>query len=217
MAKIPLYNSDGKETGVLEAHDAVFAAPVSVGLVHQVYTAMRANARLPWAHTKDRGDVSGGGKKPWRQKGTGRARHGSIRSPIWKGGGVTFGPLSTRNYKQKINKKMSQAALRMGLSARLSEARLVALEAFPQDGKTKAIAALRAAIVSQKKSTLLVTAEKDVPVKRAARNLPQVDVVRALDVSIADLLDHQYVLVSKNAVLSLEKRLMKGSAGEPKD
>ena len=102
MAKISVYNQEGKTLESIEVLDAVFGVTPKTSVVHQVYVALLANLRRPWAHTKDRGDVSGGGKKPWKQKGTGRARHGSIRSPIWKGGGVTFGPLSVRNYKQKI-------------------------------------------------------------------------------------------------------------------
>ncbi len=207
MAKIPLYNAEGKKTGACDVLDAVFGVPVKQAVVHQVYTAMMANARISWAHTKDRGDVSGGGKKPWKQKGTGRARHGSIRSPIWKGGGVTFGPLSTRNYKQKINKKMSQTALRMCLSSRVGEERFIALETPPQDGKTKTVSALRTAIFGNTKSTLIVTAAKDETMKRAARNIPRVDVAQAADVSVRDILEHQYILATKDAVAALEKRL----------
>ena len=90
MPQLPLYNLNGEKTGTLDVSDAVFGVKTKTSVVHQVYVALTANAREPWADTKDRGDVRGGGKKPWKQKGTGRARHGSIRSPIWKGGGVTF-------------------------------------------------------------------------------------------------------------------------------
>jgi len=113
--KIKVYNLAGKETGEMEISDTVFGIKISQELVHQVFVQQTNNQREPWADTKNRGEVSGGGKKPWQQKGTGRARHGSIRSPIWKGGGVTFGPLTDRNYKTKINKKTRQAAIRMCL------------------------------------------------------------------------------------------------------
>lgn len=116
MATFPIYNVTGEKNGTIELSDRVFAVAPKMPLIHQVYEAIRANAREPWADTKDRGEVRGGGKKPWKQKGTGRARHGSTRSPIWRGGGITFGPLSIRNYKQKINQKMNQQAVRMCLS-----------------------------------------------------------------------------------------------------
>ena len=99
--KLDLYNQAGQKSGSMELSDLVFGVKSKMAVIHQVYVALLANLREPWAHTKDKGDVRGGGKKPWKQKGTGRARHGSIRSPIWRGGGVTFGPLKIRNYKQK--------------------------------------------------------------------------------------------------------------------
>ena len=110
MAKVAIYNDRGKENGSLELDDNIFGLKSKMAVIHQVYLALMANAREPWAHAIDKSEVSGGGKKPWKQKGTGRARHGSIRSPIWRGGGATFGPLNTRNYKQKINKKTKKTA-----------------------------------------------------------------------------------------------------------
>jgi large subunit ribosomal protein L4 len=209
MAHISLYNLEGKAAGSLELSDAVFAVPVKNSVVHQVYTALMANLRRPWADTKDRGEVSGGGKKPWKQKGTGRARHGSIRSPIWKGGGVTFGPLSARNYKQKINKKMNQAALRMCLSDRLGSEQFLAVETLPTDGKTKAVAKLRSALPGSGKTTLLVVSGKDESAERAVRNIPRIELVRAQDVNVLDVLNHQYIIATKDALVSLEKRLTK--------
>src|SRR3989338_5705358 len=137
MPKAVLYNVQGEKTGDMELNDAVFGVKPKKSVVHQVYTALLANAREPWAHTKDKGDVRGGGKKPWRQKGTGRARHGSIRSPIWRGGGITFGPLNVRNYTKKVNKKMSQVAVRMCLTDKVNDARFIVLEALTPSGKTK--------------------------------------------------------------------------------
>src|SRR3989338_8724646 len=103
MTEVKVYNTEGQTSKTLELNEAVFAIPLKTSLIHQVYQAIRANLRSPWADTKDKGEVRGGGKKPWIQKGTGRARHGSIRSPIWKGGGVTHGPSSERVYDKKIN------------------------------------------------------------------------------------------------------------------
>ena len=160
MSQVKLFSSTGTEKGNIELAPAVFGVAPKLDLVHQVYVAQMANARQPWADTKDRSEVRGGGKKPWKQKGTGRARHGSIRSPIWKGGGVTFGPLSDRSYTQKINKKMNAAAVRMCLSDKVTESRLAVVEAFPTDGKTKGFAKLRSA-VSGHYSTLIITESKD--------------------------------------------------------
>src|SRR6478609_7180183 len=110
-----LYNKKGEKAGKVTLPESLFGLPWNADLVHQVVTSMQDNARLSIAHTKDRGEVRGGGKKPWKQKGTGRARHGSSRSPIWKGGGITHGPLAEKNYKQKINKKMASKALAAAL------------------------------------------------------------------------------------------------------
>jgi large subunit ribosomal protein L4 len=185
----------------------VFAVAPKLSVVHQVYVAHMANARQPWADTKDRSEVSGGGKKPWKQKGTGRARHGSIRSPIWKGGGVTFGPLSTRSYLQKINKKMNAVAVRMCLSDKTEEGKLLVVESLPSSGKTKDIISLRKELPCGNRSVLVVTNGKDDAVLRATANAVKLDVVRASDVNVVDLMHHQFVLASVDAVKALEKRL----------
>ncbi|MBI1975508.1 MAG: 50S ribosomal protein L4 [Candidatus Vogelbacteria bacterium] len=121
----PIYNSRGEETGAVTLSERVFGLAWNADLVHQVVTAMRANARSPVAHAKGRGEVRGGGRKPWRQKGTGRARHGSIRSPLWRGGGITHGPNKERAYEQKINKKMSRRALATVLSQKLRDGEML--------------------------------------------------------------------------------------------
>lgn len=206
MSQVKLFSSTGSEKGTLDLNEAVFGVTPKLDLVHQVYVAQMANARQPWADTKDRSEVSGGGKKPWKQKGTGRARHGSIRSPIWKGGGVTFGPLSTRTYVQKINKKMNVAAVRMCFSDKVLENRFAVVEAFPTDGKTKSFAKLRAAL-SGHRSTLIITEAKDEAVMKSAANVNKVDVMRASDVSVVDLLHHHTVVATEAAIRVLEKRL----------
>lgn len=209
MAKVALYNLKGKEEGTVDLNDVVFGVKSKMAVIHQVYTAIMANAREPWAHTKNKGEVRGGGKKPWKQKGTGRARHGSIRSPIWKGGGVTFGPLKYRNYKQKINKKMNQQAVRMCLSDKILADKLVVLEDLTSDGKTKAMVALRDALPGNKKTILWLIPKTNEMIKRATRNIPKLEVQLASDVNVVDLLHHQYVVVTKPAVEILEKRLAK--------
>ena len=118
--KIKVYTQDGKETKELALNPAVFGVAVKESVVHQVMVAQMANSRVAIAHTKTRAEVRGGGRKPWKQKGTGRARHGSTRSPIWVGGGVTFGPRSDRNFSQKVNKKMKTKALFMCLSDKVN-------------------------------------------------------------------------------------------------
>ena len=207
MAKVVLYNIKGKEEGSFDLNDAVFGVKSKMAVIHQVYTALMANAREPWAHTKNKGEVRGGGKKPWKQKGTGRARHGSIRSPIWKGGGVTFGPLKYRNYKQKINKKMNQQAVRMCLSDKILSNKFAVLEDLISEGKTKAMVELRNALPGAKKTVLWLVPKSDAMIKRATNNIPKLDLQLASNVNVVDLLHHQYVVATKAAAKILEKRL----------
>lgn len=141
--KYQLYNDKGETQKEVELDPAIFGVDINEGLVHQVAEVQLANRRTPVAHTKDRSDVRGGGRKPWRQKGTGRARHGSSRSPIWKGGGVTFGPTKNRNFSKKINKKMKTKALFMCLTDRVKDNYLVLLDKFEvKDNKTKEFVSL---------------------------------------------------------------------------
>ncbi|MBU4332684.1 50S ribosomal protein L4 [Patescibacteria group bacterium] len=133
MPKVTVYNQEGVIVGSQELSDEVFGIKPKVEVVHQVVVGMMANKRQVLAHTKDRGEVRGGGKKPWRQKGTGRARHGSIRSPLWVGGGVTFGPTKERNFKKRINKKMRRKAILMCLSDRVNDDKLVLLDKIKLD------------------------------------------------------------------------------------
>lgn len=207
MAKVPLYNTDGTTLGEHMLNDAVFAVAPKKSLVHQVYTALEANEREPWAHTKDKSEVRGGGKKPWKQKGTGRARHGSIRSPIWKGGGVTFGPLNERNYTQKINKKMNQEAVRMCLTDKVNEAKFIVLDSLTPAGKTKEMTAIRKALPGNGKKTLVLSVTNDEKLNLATRNIPTVHLQRVQDVNVVDLLHHQYIITTKDGVAALEKRL----------
>jgi large subunit ribosomal protein L4 len=207
MPKMTVYNQLGEKAGEMKLSDAVFGVEPKESVVHQVYVAMMANLRQPWADTKNKGEVRGGGKKPWAQKGTGRARHGSSRSPIWRGGGITFGPLTVRNYKQKINQKMKKLATKMCLSDKVNNERMLILESMPQDGKTKTMAVLYNKLVNKGKVALLVTEENEKQAVQASRNLPKLEICRVKDLNIVDLLHHQYILITKKAVESLEKRL----------
>lgn len=204
--KVKVYNLEGKETGEMNLSDAIFGVKVKPEVVHGVFVAQTNNQREPWADTKNRGEVSGGGKKPWPQKGTGRARHGSIRSPIWKGGGVTFGPLSIRNYKEKINKKTKRLALKMCLSDRAQNNALVVLEDFNfAEPKTKLFVNLLKALPIKAKSFLLLTPGKNDTMLRMTKNLKSVKTVRAEDISVMDLLSKTMVLTSKAGVENIEK------------
>ncbi|MFA7245437.1 MAG: 50S ribosomal protein L4 [Candidatus Magasanikbacteria bacterium] len=210
MTKVAMYNSKGEQVKDLDLNEVVFVTPVNKEVVHQVYVAMRANSRQPWADTKDRSEVSGGGRKPWKQKGTGRARHGSNRSPIWSGGGITFGPLSTRNYKQKVNKKVNNLATRMCLTDKLSNNALVVLEKFDFTGKTKDIANINKKLFAENgRKTLVVVHEASDETIKTLRNIKNFAIVRAQDVNVLDLLENKYLLIAENAVKFLEQRLAK--------
>jgi large subunit ribosomal protein L4 len=209
MTNVAVYNTTGEKKSDLTIHEDVFNVTPNSSLIHQVYVALRANARQPWAHTKMRGDVRGGGKKPWKQKGTGRARHGSIRSPLWRGGGITFGPLSGRTYTQKINKKMKVGAVKMCLTDKILNDRLIVIESFVPSGKAQEVAKLRSALPGSGRTTLLLVTEHTPELTQSARNISSVDVVRALDVNVVDLLHHQYVIATTDAITALEKRFVK--------
>ncbi|PIR76095.1 MAG: 50S ribosomal protein L4 [Candidatus Magasanikbacteria bacterium CG10_big_fil_rev_8_21_14_0_10_42_10] len=204
--KVSVYNAQGKKENDIELNDAVFGVPSTNALLHQVYHALEANARQAWAHTKTKDEVRGGGRKPWKQKGTGRARHGSTRSPIWKGGGVTFGPRNDRNFKQRINKKMKQLATRMALSEKATDERFLVVDGLEEIKKTKDMALLVKTLPLNGKTTLILGGEGE-DLGLIVRNIPQVDLQRAIDMNVVDLLHHQYVIATKKAVDTLESRL----------
>ena len=209
MAQVKIYNQKGESKANLDLNKEVFETPVKKSVVHQVYTALMANLREPWADTKGKGEVRGGGRKPWKQKGTGRARHGSTRSPIWKGGGVVFGPRTVRNYKQKINKKMNQLAVRMCLSDKVASEKFIVLEDFSVAGKTKEMSSLYSALTCANKKTLWLLPNTDAKTKLALRGLAKVDLMQAKDANVVDLLNHKFVVITKKGVEILEKRLTK--------
>ena len=204
--KIKVYNLAGKETGEMEVSDTVFGVKIKPEMVHQVFVQQTNNQREPWADTKNRGEVSGGGKKPWQQKGTGRARHGSIRSPIWKGGGVAFGPLTDRNYKTKINKKTRQAAIRMCLSDKAQSGNLLVVEDFKfEQPKTKVFASFLKTLPAKLKTFLVLTADKSDDIMRMSKNLKVVKTLRAQDSNVLDLLSKGVILTSKDGIKKMEE------------
>lgn len=206
MPKVKVYNLEGQEVGEEALSDEVFAVKVNHGLVEQVVTAQLANARQALAHTKTRAEVRGGGKKPWAQKHTGRARHGSIRSPIWKGGGIAFGPRLDRNFSLKINKAMKRKALLMCLSDKVASQSLFLLDKLEvSEIKTKKFAAILAKLPVSGASTLIVIKDSNDKIVKSARNLPKVKTVRADSLNVYDVLKHKYLLAAKDAVPVIEK------------
>jgi len=214
-----IYNQKGTEAGTINLPAKVFAAKWRADLVHQVVEGMRSNKRSGTADTKDRGEVRGGGKKPWKQKGTGRARHGSSRSPIWVGGGVTHGPLSEKNYKRKISKKMRAQALFSVLSKKLKDGEILFVDTLTlSDIKTKdALKTMQALakasgfkpMASSKKPRVLTALfERNEKAEKSFRNLPQLQIVFLKNLNPLDVLNHQYLLIEKpaEAIKFLESR-----------
>lgn len=204
---VPTYNTEGKQIGTAKLPPEIFDVKMNADLVHQAAVAQLANKRQVLAHTKDRSEVRGGGRKPWRQKGTGRARHGSIRSPIWRGGGITFGPTKERVFKKKINKKMKRKALFMVLTSKVKDNELILLDKLEITGpKTRLmVEALEKLLEKKQKSALLVIPKKDENIIRASRNITYTKILRADSLNILDLLSFKYLLMPKEAVKVIEK------------
>lgn len=213
--KVRIYNQTGKEVETGELPDSVFGLPWNADLIHQVVVSQMANQRQGGAHAKGRAEVRGGGKKPWRQKGTGRARHGSIRSPIWKGGGVTHGPLKERNFKRAINKKTAAKALAVALSAKFRDQEVLVVDNInPGNPKTKEAAFIVSNFSKVKgyekflsRSALIAISEYDPKVIRAFRNLSSVRVEGAKNITALNVLSNYYLVLPKESIAVLEKRL----------
>jgi len=207
MATVKVYNQEGKEIENLGLNEAVFGLPWNADLVSQALRVFLANKRQVLASTKDRAQVRGGGRKPWRQKGTGRARHGSIRSPLWRHGGVTFGPTKERNFKLKINKKMTLKAFLTALSAKAKDNEILVFNELKLAApKTKEAAKIMANFPKVKNGLLLV---KDENLKMAFRNLPNVAVSNINNLNILDVLRYQYLIFTKDGVERLNKNYIK--------
>ena len=209
MTKFLTYNLKGEKVGELTTESALFTEKIQPGMVHEVYTLLTSNMRQGGANTKTRGEVRGGGKKPWKQKGTGRARHGSTRSPIWVGGGITFGPQSEKSFKRKINKQAMRKALRMVLTDRATGNHVFVISDWDTAGKTKPFSELLSALGIKGRSVLVVTPEKEALTYRAARNIQRVDVLPANEVNVVTLMQHQYLVIHENTLKSLETLFVK--------
>lgn len=205
MPNVSIYNQEGKTTGEMNLSDVYFGVTPKQSVIHQVMVGIMANARQTLAATKTRGEVRGGGKKPWKQKGTGRARQGSIRSPQWVGGGIAFGPRKERNFSQKINRKTKRQALYMVLSDKLASGQLVVLDSLKMEpAKTKTVATtLKNLPVG--KTVLLVAPASTPAIVRMVRNMPNVTVVSPNSLGLVDTLNHRTLVFLKDAVESFEK------------
>ena len=215
-----IFTQDGKESGKVKLPESVFGVEWNPDLVHGVVVSMTSNARGGNAHTKDRSEVRGGGRKPWKQKGTGRARHGSRRSPIWTGGGVTFGPRSEKDYTKKINKKVRAKALASTLSKKLADNEVVFLDSLtfsePKSAEAKGIV-LALAKASQhddmatktKNAAIIVLSERNEAAEKSFRNFGNVLIAQAKDINPVDLLTYKYVVVADPAksLETLEARI----------
>jgi len=210
--KTDLYNFKGEKIGEIE-FPKIFNIEFNPALVHQVLRWYQLNTYYHYAHTKTRGEVRGGGKKPWPQKGTGRARHGSIRSPIWKGGGVVFGPRKEEKKQIKINQKMKKKALLMVIAEKLKRNLLKVIDKIElKEYKTKEFDKffskfLQPRKTKNKKETALLVIENDKPeIYRSVRNLPYADVISARNLNLLELLNHKYLFLTKEAINELVKR-----------
>ena len=203
MANVSVYNMEGKEVGTIELNDAVFGVEVNEHLVHMAVVQQLANNRQGTQKAKTRSEVSGGGRKPWRQKGTGHARQGSTRAPQWTGGGVVFAPVP-RDYSFKMNKKEKRAALKSALTSKVQDAKLIVVDELKFDEiKTKSFANVMSNLKVNK--GLVVIAENDTNVVLSARNMADVDTTLVNTMNVYDVMKANTVVLTKDAVAKIEE------------
>ena len=203
MANVSVYNMEGKEVGTIELNDAVFGVEVNEHLVHMAVVNQLANKRQGTQKAKTRSEVSGGGRKPWRQKGTGHARQGSTRAPQWTGGGMVFAPVP-RDYSFKMNKKEKRAALKSALTSRVQANKLIVLDQLTMDApKTKAMQNVLNSLNVNK--ALVVTKENDANVVLSARNIPDVKTALVNTINVYDVMKYNTVVLTKDAVAAIEE------------
>ena len=203
MANVPVYNMEGKEVGTIELNDAVFGVEVNEHLVHMAVVNQLANNRQGTQKAKTRSEVSGGGRKPWRQKGTGHARQGSTRAPQWTGGGVVFAPVP-RDYTLKMNKKEKRAALKSALTSRVQDNKLIVVDELKFDSiKTKAMASVLKNLNVNK--ALVVLNDNDTNVVMSAKNIPDVKTAQTNTINVFDILKYNTVVLTKDAVATIEE------------
>ena len=203
MASVSVYNMEGAQVGTVELSDSIFAVEVNEHLVHQAVVAQLANKRQGTQKAKTRSEVRGGGRKPWRQKGTGHARQGSIRAPQWTGGGMVFAPVP-RDYSVKVNKKEKVAALKSVLTSRVNEQKFFVLDELKVENfSTKAVKAVLDNLKVEK--ALIVTKDKDEVVVKSASNLPKVMTSDAASINVYDILKYDTMVITKDAVAAIEE------------
>ena len=203
MANVTVYNMEGNEVGTMELNDAVFGVEINEHLVYLAVVRQLANNRQGTQKAKTRSEVSGGGRKPWRQKGTGHARQGSIRAPQWTGGGVVFAPVP-RDYEVKMNKKERRAALKSALTSKVQENKLVVVDSLAlAEAKTKEMQKVLTNLKADK--ALVVTADDDQKVVLSARNIADVQTATVNTINVYDVMKHNTVVVTKDAVASIEE------------
>ncbi|MBE3587507.1 MAG: 50S ribosomal protein L4 [Thermoanaerobacteraceae bacterium] len=206
MPTVALYNTNGEQVGEIQLNDQVFGVPVHRSVLHDAVVHYLAGRRLGTHGTKTRGEVRGGGRKPWRQKGTGRARHGSIRSPIWRKGGTVFGP-HPRDYSYRLPRKVRRLALKSALSAKVEDGKILVLDQLqlPQP-RTKDMVRILANLKVDDKA-LVVTADREETVFKSARNIPGVKPLPADGLNVYDLLAHNTLVITRDAVTRVEEVL----------
>lgn len=205
MPSVNIYNVEGKEIGKAELSDARFSVKPSSSLIHSVVVSQDANRRTTRASTKTRGEVAGGGKKPWRQKGTGRARQGSIRSPQWVGGGITFGPRKERNYSVKINKKAKRQALFMILSDRVAHDKMFVVDKFPTDKVKTAVFSGWMKKLPFGRKTLVIVSGSNPELLRMVRNIKNVELIGVNALQVSNVIKYPSVVFEQAAVPAFEK------------
>ena len=204
--KYPVLNQKGKQIEEISLSKEVFGVKLNKDLMHQVIVSQQANKRQGNAHTKQRGEVSGGGRKPWKQKGLGRARHGSTRSPIWKGGGTTFGPINEKIFEKKIPKKMKRKAMFMGLSSKVENKDLILVDNIEMnEAKTKLALEIFNNLVPEKKKSLIVLPDLNKSIILATRNIPHLKTIQAKDLSCLAVLSCKNLIILKESIDVIEK------------
>jgi large subunit ribosomal protein L4 len=203
MPTLDMLNTSGEKVEEISLNENIFGIEPNEAVVHQVVVAQLANKRQGTQSAKTRSEVRGGGRKPWRQKGTGRARAGTIRSPLWRGGGVVFAP-KPRDYSQKVNKKMNRLAMKSVFSAKVAENEMIVLDAIELDApKTKEVVKILSNINAEK--ALLVLPEKDDAIVRSANNIPKVDTTTVSELNVYDMLKYDNLVVTKAALEKIEE------------
>lgn len=210
MSVVKVYNQQAEAVGEVTLEPRVFGVAVNPGLIEQAIVTILANRRQVLAHTKTKGEVRGGGRKPWRQKGTGRARHGSIRSPQWKGGGVIHGPRSNRNYTLKMNVAAKRKALLMSLSDKAKDEKVVVIDAVSMaKPQTKDMSSLISKLPSKVKKSLFVVPATDLNLIKSVRNIPGVTIIRADSLNVYDVVNAQRLIVLQAALPVIAQTYLK--------